>query len=115
MSFFSLVFSTWLEDGFLCEDLMDNCDETLIVVKMDNGKILDFIGNHHVKYANVVSGGKLITGMVIITGGVDAAAQSPMIVILTNRGSILSEGFATTIQRHAIDCLPKDGWTHRYG
>ena len=52
------------ESGLLNEDNIENADETHFVFNMDNRKTLGFVGDKHIKYADVVSGGDPITLMV---------------------------------------------------
>jgi hypothetical protein len=61
-----------LESGALIEDNVENGDETHFYINLDNGRTLGFIGDEHVKYADVVSGGIGMTMLLRNTGGKNA-------------------------------------------
>ena len=65
---------------------MENVDETHFVVNLDNGCTLGFRGDTTVKYAEVVSGGDLMTMVIRISGGRRSMIEAPML-IFTNSGS----------------------------
>lgn len=48
---------------------MESADETYFVFNLDSGKMLGFIGENHVIYTDVVSGGEPNTTMGRITSG----------------------------------------------
>ena len=50
-------------------DLLCNMDKTHFVINCDNGHTLGFRGDTEVKYADVVSGGTVMTIMFYIMGG----------------------------------------------
>lgn len=60
------------ETGEICEDSIENADETHLVFNMDNGKKIAFIEDKEIKYVDVASRGEQITMMVRITGGRNA-------------------------------------------
>lgn len=66
--------------GMLDEDMFENVDETHFVVNMDNGRTLAFVGCNEVKYADVSSGGDVMTMMVRITGDRNAIIEPRFIV-----------------------------------
>jgi hypothetical protein len=58
--------------------MVENADETHLVVNMDNGRTLGMIGDEDVKYADVVSGGTGMTRLVRISGG-KSLLSSPLL------------------------------------
>lgn len=57
------------DSGELCEDMVENADETHFVFNMDNGKCVGFRGDQTVTYADIMAGDEGITVMVGVTGG----------------------------------------------
>lgn len=78
---------------------------------MESGETLGLIGDRHVKYTHVVSGGRSIIMMVRITGGTNAALNPPMIVLQTTRAHILFAVSQTTFLGFSIAQLLRVGWT----
>lgn len=63
------------------EKLIDenDTDETHFIINMDNLETLDKIGDQHVKYADVVSGGEGMTMMGRLSGGREAKIEPPFL------------------------------------
>ncbi|MEM7298840.1 MAG: hypothetical protein AAF391_11305, partial [Bacteroidota bacterium] len=97
------------ESGTFREDSVENADETHFVVNMDNGKTLGFIGDRHVKYADVVSGGDSMTMMVRLTGGVSAMICPPMIIFSNANRSYPIRGVEDSVPGVCYRSSPK-GW-----
>ena len=55
-------------------------DETYFVINMDNGRTLGFRGDENFKYADVVSGGEVMTMIVHITGGANSRIGTPILI-----------------------------------
>ena len=97
------------ESGELNEDTVENADETHFVFNLDNGKTRGFIGDNHVKYADVVSGGEPITMMLRITGGRRALMQPPMLIFKNNSRSHPIRGVPDDVPEVSYRSSPK-GW-----
>lgn len=95
--------------GLLNEDNIENADETHFVFNMDNGKTLGFVGDKHVKYADVVSGGEPITLMVRLSGGRDATIHPPMLIFKNGARSYPVRGVPDIIPGVCYRTGPK-GW-----
>lgn len=91
------VLQRGFNDGTFLEETIENADETHFVVNFDNGKTLGFIGDNHVKYADVVSGGEPMTMMVRISGGVHATIHPPMIIFKNDKCSYPIKGVPDTV------------------
>lgn len=85
------------DSGEVCEDDVENADETNFVFNMDNGKTLGFIGDDQMKYADVVSAGEPIKMMVRISGGRGASIKPPMIIFKNNNRSYPVRGVPDTV------------------
>lgn len=96
-------------NGTFCEDTIENADETHFVFNMDSGKTLGFIGDNHVKYADVVSGGDPMTMMVRISGGVNAMIHPPMIIFKNGNRSYPIRGIPDNVPGVCYRSSPK-GW-----
>ena len=68
------------------DNLMENVDETHFVVNLDNGRTLGFRGDTTIKYAEVVSGGDLMTMVIRILVGRRSMIEAPMLIFM-NSGS----------------------------
>ena len=97
------------ESGLLYEDNIENADETHFVFNMDNGKTLGFVGDKHVKYADVVSGGDPITMMVRLSGGRYAQIYPPMIIYKSQMRSNPIRGEPDNVPGVCYRSSPK-GW-----
>lgn len=95
--------------GDLKEEDVENADETHFVFNMDTGKTLGFIGDNHVKYADVVSGGEPITMMVRISGGPVAMIHPPMLVFKNQSSSYPIRGVPDNVPGVCYRSGPK-GW-----
>lgn len=56
VSFHLCVVSRLCKDRILDEYIVDNIDETHVIVNHDNGKTLVFVGSEEIKYSDVASG-----------------------------------------------------------
>lgn len=54
---------------------------------MDNGKTLDFSGDTEVRYADVTSGGEVITMLMCLCGGASARIETPLPIFMNNNPS----------------------------
>lgn len=59
---------------------IENANEKNFMIKIDNGKMLELCGMSKVKYADVMSGGKGFTMVLLLTGRRDEGIGSPFLV-----------------------------------
>jgi DDE superfamily endonuclease len=100
------------ESGALNEDNVENGDETHLCINLDNGRTLGFIGDEHVKYADVVSGGIVMTMFVRITGGKNAYIQPPFMILQNENCSYPMRNLPDNIPGVSYRTGPR-GWMDR--
>ncbi|KAL2650931.1 hypothetical protein R1flu_019059 [Riccia fluitans] len=81
---------------------LDNHDETHFIMNMDNGECLEFSGDDHIKYADIVSGGEGMMTVVCVTSGKNAKILSPFMILKNKACSYPIRGIPDKIS----DALP---------
>jgi hypothetical protein len=100
------------ESGAINEDNVENGDETHFCINLDNGRTLGFIGDEHVKYADVVSGGIGMTMILRITGGKNAYIRPPFMIFQNSNCSYPMRNLPDNIPCVSYRTGPR-GWMYR--
>lgn len=95
-SFYFGVLKRGFGSGQLNEDSIENSHERHFIFNTDDGKTLEFAGDKHAKYADVVCGREPITIMVRLSGGRDATVHPPMLI------------FKNGARSYPVRCVPED-------
>ena len=100
------------KSGELHEELICNIDETYFVISFENGRTLGFRGDDNFKYADVVSGGEVMTMIVHITGGANSRIGTPILIFQNAKRTYPIKGLPDTVTGLAHRTGPK-GWSDR--
>lgn len=87
--------------------MVENMDETHLVINMDNSKNFSFIGYNYVKYADIISAGEGMTKVVPITGGPRAFIQPPYMIFQNKSRNFPIRGVPHDIPSVSYRTVPK--------
>ena len=86
LSYFLGTLKRSYDNGF-DESKIENFDETHVVIDMENGRLLDFIGSRRVTYLYVASGTDCFTVCMRILSGQSAQIEKPLFIFRTQTGT----------------------------
>ena len=83
------------------ESEIENFDETLVVIDMENGRVLDFQGSRRVTYLYVASSTDYFTFRMRILGGQGAKIEKPLFILRKRTGTTQFHGITYRSPRKA--------------
>ena len=95
------------ESNLVNEKDVENMDETHFVINVGNGRTLGFTVEDEISYADVVSGGEIITMVVRVSGGVNALIEIPFMIFMNKDRNYLIRGAPDDIRGVSYRSGPK--------